>query len=1094
MASSAAALDHLVVIGASAGGLAAIEELLRQLPAACRVAYVVAQHLSPHHPSQLAELLKRATGLAVVEASDPTPLLPGQVIVVPPGRDAILTAEDLRLELPEPRFGPSPSIDRLLESLATHWGDRGVAVVLSGTGSDGACGLRSVGAAGGLTLVQSPGSARFGSMPQAAIALGHVDLVADPTALGVQLHGWFHAHGAASFSGESEPPPRLLAGVAAQLKQTTGVDFTQYKESTLRRQVQRRMALRGITGLEDYLTLLGSDAAEAEALQHSLLVTVTSFFRDPESFAALGRQLERLLARRPDGERLRVWVPACATGEEAYSLGMLISELLGHPDNLSQHLKIFATDLDEISLAIGRRGVYPLAAARAIPRPLFDRFALAGGDGFEISKELRSCLVFARHNVCEDPPFPHLDLISCRNALIYFTAPLQDRVIESFAFSLDAGGLLFLGSSESLGKSSGFSVLNPLHRLYERSQQLGGRQRMAVGRSIAAVPHPLRPTLAPGLARDGVPEQHVLLLEALIRTLVSPCLVVDDHHDLVEVIGDVSPYCKLPQGRLPTAAGAFLRQELQAEARALFLLVRADRAGASSGSLRLAGLSGSIRLQAAPLPVGDRLLTVLSFISEPPGGDGSDVGVAGADRTAVFSGEIERLERELLSSQDSLRRSMADLEQVNEELEASSEELQASSEELQSSNEELEASNEELQATNQELAELNQQLRRRSNQLERLNNELENIQSSLSQGMVIVDRHLCISRFSPLAVRVFGLVEGDIGLPLIGVPTTVPLPGLREALLAVVNGEGRRNLEASSEDIAYLVQIMPYRDREAVNLGAIITLTDVSELVALRRAAEASLSEFAALADALDQVVWKRDHRMERFLYISRRIQGLAGWSAPQICEDPQLLEAAIHADDRAAVDAARRHGRSGWRVSYRLATRSRGERRVEEIGTVLEDGHDDGFVGTLSDITDRDHRERDSRLLAAGFQSLCAADSRAVVVVDASLRVLFSNPAFAALLGWQEPTLPDPLLARIGVQPPLAEAGAPGWSLRDRLAQVIEAPATAGAESVQLVFEGRDRGCVVMELLPSLDQGSCLGAIALLRPEPCRPDPSASV
>jgi two-component system CheB/CheR fusion protein len=1093
MASSAAVLDHVVVIGASAGGLAAIEELLRQLPTASRAAYVVAQHLSPHHPSQLAELLKRATGLAVVEACDPMPLMPGQVIVIPPGHDAILSSEALRLEPPEPRFGPSPSIDRLLESLAAQWGERGVAVVLSGTGSDGACGLRSVAAAGGLTLVQSPDSARFGAMPQAAIALGRVDLVAEPAVLGAQLHGWFRAQGPAGRPVDAEAPPRLLAGVAAQLKQSTGVDFSQYKESTLRRQVQRRMALRAIPGLEDYIALLSSDSAEAEALQQSLLVTVTSFFRDPESFAALGRQLERLLARRPDGERLRVWVPACATGEEAYSLGMLISELLGHPDNLSQHLKIFATDLDEQSLAIGRRGLYPLSAARGVPQPLFERFAITTGDGFAISKDLRSCLVFARHNICEDPPFPHLDLISCRNALIYFTAPLQARVIDCFGFSLDPGGLLFLGSSESLGKTSGFSVLNPLHRLYERSQQLGGRQRMMLGRPIPAAPHPQRPAHAPGLARDGVPEQHVRLLEALIRTLASPCLVVDDHHDLVEVIGDVSPFCKLPQGRLPAAAGAFLREELQAEARALFLLVRADRSAASSGPLRLAGLEATIRLQAAPLPVGDRLLTVLSFISEAPDAEGTAAGPAGADRDAAFSSVIERLERELLSSQDSLRRSMADLEQVNEELEASSEELQASSEELQSSNEELEASNEELQATNQELAELNQQLRRRSDELERLNNELENIQNSLSQGMVIVDRQLRISRFSPLAVRVFGLVEGDIGQPLIGVPTTVPLPGLREALLAVVDGEGRRNLEASSEDVAYLAQIMPYRDRDAANLGAIITLTDVSELVALRRAAEASLSEFTALADALDQVVWKRDHRMERFLYISRRIQGLAGWTPPQVCDDPLLIEGAIHADDRAAVDAARRHGISGWRVSYRLATRSRGERRVEEIGTVLEDGHDNGFVGTLSDITDQDRVEHDHRLLAAGFQSLCAADGRAVVVVDATLRVLFSNPAFAALLGWQESSLPDPLLARVSLQPTAGAAAAPGGSLRDRLEQVLHSSQPEAVASARLALDGRDLGRVVLELIPSIDRGTTLGAIALLRPEPSEADRSAN-
>ena len=1072
---NAAGLDHVVAIGASAGGLEAIEDLLAQLPLNSGAAYVVAQHLSPQHHSQLVDLLKRSTRLVVVGSSDPMPLQAGQVVVVPPGCDAAFAGGELRLMDPEPRFGPSPSIDRLFVSLASEWGEKGIAIVLSGTGSDGAYGLRAVGAAGGLTLVQSPQSARFRAMPQAAIAMARVDLVADPGTLGSQLKSWLTTTKEETLQREEEALPLLMNGAAAQLKQITGVDFSQYKESTLHRQIRRRMAIRGVKSVDEYIPLLTSETAEAEALQHSILVKVTSFFRDPESFAALSRQLEIMIAGQPSNTRLRVWVPACASGEEAYSIGMTISEILNHPPNLNLHLKIFATDLDEHSLAAGRRGVFPISAAKTIPGDLLDRFTITGENEFEIRKELRSCLVFARHNVTEDPPFPDIDLVSCRNALIYFTAPLQERVIDFFGFSLNQGGLLFLGSSESLGRTSGFSVVNPVHRIYERTRQSRGRIRMGMAKPIQAAPLHQRSHHTHALARDIVPEQHVRLLEELIRTLAHPCLVVDDNHDLVEVVGDVSPYCKLPEGRLLTAAGAFLREELQPEARALFLIVRADRSAASSGSLQVPGLEHPLRLEAAPLQVADRSLTVLSFVEEGPAASVPPSGLGNSDRDAAFAREIERLEHELLSSQDSLRRSMADLEQVNEELEASSEELQASSEELQSSNEELEAYNEELQATNEELAELNQELRKHSEDLQQLNTELRNIQSSLSQGMVIVDRHLQVTRFSPLAVRVFGLVESDVGQPLIGVPTTVPLVGLREALQAVIQGEGRRTIEATNEDVSYFAQIMPYLDHDGSNLGAIITLTDVSELVSLRHAAEASLSEFERLADALEQVVWKRDHTLTRMLYISRRIEGLGGWTVDEILDQPELLDGAIHADDRRSVERARRRGSAGWRVTYRLATPSQGERRVEEVAMPLEEGHDYGFVGTLTDITaqtrrDQAHTDQASQLLALGLKTLVEADGAAVVVVDAALRVLFVNAAFGERLGL--PALPsaETLLTRLSLhakQPAAAASPAASESLQQLALRVLQHRQPLHLPAAVLWIDDKEAAAVHLQILP---------------------------
>lgn len=944
--------DHVVAIGASAGGLEALQALASQLQPGGNVAYLVAQHLSPDHPSQLVELLARSTQLKVVGAHDGCPILPDQLLVIPPNSDATVDRSKLRLTDPEPRFGPSPSIDLLFESLATHWGEQAAAVVLSGMGSDGARGLRAVGAVGGLALVQSPESARFDGMPRAAIALGGSDLVADAATLGIRLSHWFDHKGVWNSKVACPIEPFLLTSAVAQLKLCTGIDFSKYKESTLRRQIQRRMAIFDVPTMEDYLPLLSSDPSEAKALAQNLLVTVTTFFRDPLAFDALETSLKAFFTRRAPDDQLRVWVPGCATGEEAYSIGMTISKVMDHPVNLSQQLKIFATDLDEQSLAFGRRGIYPISQAKAISNDLLNRFTTQGEGTLEINKDLRSCIVFARHNVANDPPFPNIDLISCRNTLIYFTPPLQQQVLDLFGFSLLPGGLLFLGSSESIGRASCFKALNGTHRIYERTPD--GRSRnhgalaMPVHRDLAS----LRPPKAFAMVREPVSEQHVNLLQALLRAFVHPSLVLDENHDLVEIIGDVSPYCRIPEGRMTAAAGAYLRDELQTEARALFLLVRADGKVASSPSIQLKGMDTPLRLEAAPFQVGDRKLTIISFINSEANQGSCISDLGSGDQDPRFAGEIERLERELLSSQDTLRRSMADLEQVNEELEGYSEELQASSEELQASNEELQASFEELQASNEELGTLNQQFRVRSEELERLNIDLENIQNSLSQGMVIVDENLRINRFSPLAARLFGLVESDVGQSLLGIPTTMPLPSLREDLLAVIRGDVLRTIEASSGEISYLVQVMPYLNLEGRCLGAIITHTDVSEQVALRRAAEASLREFTSLAEGLEQAVWKRDHTMEQILYISHQIEKLTGWSPADHLQNSDLFDGAILNADRAVVAAARHAGGSGWSVTYRLIRRDGQERTLKEVGRIVEENDDQYFVGTLSDVT----------------------------------------------------------------------------------------------------------------------------------------------
>jgi len=509
--------------------------------------------------------------------------------------------------------------------------------------------------------------------------------------------------------------------------------------------------------------------------------------------------------------------------------------------------------------------------------------------------------------------------------------------------------------------------------------------------------------------RDSVPEQHMILLEALSRSFCGDCLVLDDSHNLVQVIGDVTPYCVMPEGWISANASLFLRAELRDEARALLLLVRADEVPVLSPSIRLPGEEGSLRLEVRPLRVGARQFCVITFLrvadTNPDTGTDIDAPVlprAGSGARLVdssFASQILRLEEQLLASQDSLRRSMVELEEANEELEASSEELQASSEELQSSNEELEASNEELQATNEELGTLNQQLRSRSDELQLLNNDLVNIQSSLSQGMVIVDLKMCITRFTPLAVRVFALVESDIGQPLLSVPTTLKLNGLRQAIVEVLAGVPRRNIEASSEEVAYLLQVMPYLDRDKRPMGAIITLTDLGELVALRRTAEAALADFTRLTDSLEQAVWKRNGNFDRLLYVSAPIQMLTGWTPAELRSQPSLLEDAIDSADRPRVAASRNKNGTGWSVSYRLSTRDGRRIQVVETASVIKDEHEHCVVGTLTDVTETTAIAEQAGNLSTIFASVFDSQCFDVVVLDDSLKVVMANQRLCARL-----------------------------------------------------------------------------------------------
>ena len=993
---------HVVGIGSSAGGLEALQELLGSLTPGSGTAYVVAQHLSPQHRSLIVDLLSRSTSLRVVTAENGALLEPDVIYVGPPHSDVTVIGDRLRVVEPAVRFGPSPSVDLLFESLAEARGDTSVGVVLSGTGSDGAHGLRTIRAAGGLTLVQTPESARFDGMPRAAIALGGADVVGDAITLGQRLSALTNTEGDWTGANLPEMDTSTLPSVLEQLTTVVGVDFSRYKQSTVQRQIRRRMAILQVHAVEDYLPILAADPDEVRALARNVLVTVTSFFRDPHAFAALREHLMMYLAEKGPKSAIRMWVPGCATGEEVYTIAMIVADVLGHPDNLDRRLKIFGTDLDETSLSTARRAVFPLTAADSIPNDLRERYTTPDIDGIRVSESLRDCVVFARHNVAEDPPFPRMDVISCRNTLIYFTAPLQERVLSLFRFALRPGAFLLLGSSESLGnRAGGFAVVDADQRLFIRTSiepTTGVRPALpALDRGQQAFTTTPRITVL----RDSVPEQHTALLEALIRTLGNPFLVLDENHDLVEVIGDVSPYCRLPQGQVTSAVGSFLIPALQAEARALFLLCRADQA-AVVGRVVEVDSESRVQMEARPLVVGGRELTTLTFnpVSESDQHDSVRIG-----RDEAFDRELERLEGELFSSQDSLRRSLTDLEAANEELEASAEELQAASEELQSSNEELEASNEELQATNEQLGTLNQQSRQRGDELQILNTDLENIQASLSQGMVIVDHELRITRFTPLAVRVFGLLDTDLGKPLTDVPTTVFVPDLETALSEVVSGEGRRSLEAVGDaGTSYLIQVLPYVDRQGLRRsGAIVTLTDMSESVNLRHEAQRAVADFVQLSDALDVAVWKCDRAMTQVIFASHRLHAITGWSPADVMSDITVLDRAVDSADWESVVNTRAAAAHGWSQTYRFHTRDGRLAWIRETARIVTDETGTFVVGTLGDVTAEREASDKASDLSQTFQAVFNTRAFGVLILSEDFRVILANDTFCDLLGYEQ-------------------------------------------------------------------------------------------
>ena len=828
----------IVAIGASAGGLEALTAFVSSLPTDLNVPFVVLQHLSPNYRSMMVQLLARATDLEVREIEDNSVPLPNHIYITPPNRNLILDNERFKLVEPGIEVLPKPSVNTFFHSLAETRGEDAIAIVLSGTGSDGAAGARAIKAGGGLVFSQDPLSAKYSGMPQSTIDTGCADWVLSPSEIAREVSMIVKSQGAVVLHTEQPAAsPTTLKSLLYKVQRHTQVDFSGYKEATVWRRILRRMAANRVNDIDEYLNLAEKNPEEYNQLCKEILISVTAFFRDPAAFETLKATLEERLAHKPPGEEIRIWVPGCATGEEAYSIAILLFEILGDRRHGTK-IQIFATDLDLPAMANARRGLYSESSLSVLSPALISRYFHPQGDAYEVIKPLREAVVFARQNVLQDPPFLRLDLISCRNLLIYFQNQLQEKVLDPFHYALAQSGLLFLGKSESIYKrESLFDAVERDQKLFRRKDLTTGNPSfVAIGLETSSI------SRAP-LRRQRTVEER--FAEAAFGAYVPPSVMVNSQLDVLHVFGDVSRYLKIPAGRLDFNLLNLIGRPWRTEVQTLVHQMQHKRASVSGRIHAGEHEDLPIRLVIHPVP-GEygELAAIVSF--EPV----SETKVSEAANAIRPSGlPSQEIEEELVATREHLQTVIEELETANEETQALNEELQAANEELQASNEELQASNEELQSTNEELTTVNEELQVKTAELAETNTDLESIQNSLDSAILVVSDQFRVLRFNETASRLLDLNYGRIGHSVRDVFAGHPL-NLVVGMIEEVIRE-RRPVEQTVEYNGrhFVLRGVPRQTRPGESHGCVMSLTDESALINAQRLTRESQQRLAAFMD-----------------------------------------------------------------------------------------------------------------------------------------------------------------------------------------------------------------------------------------------------
>ena len=834
----------VVALGASAGGLEAFKKFFHAMPAKSGMCFVLIQHLDPTHESMMVDLLADHTLMKVLQATDGVPLARNYVYLIPPGAYLAIEGGILRLSKPAQGQGVRMPFDFFLRTLANDCGERAICVILSGTATDGSLGLKAVKEKGGLVIVQDPEEAAFDGMPRSAIMTGSVDFVLAvakiPAAL-LRYGDQAYIKAASPILPAPDTLQDVFANIIELLATTTSHDFSLYKPGTLQRRIERRMALAGIASTTHYLEVLREDSAEREQLVKDLLINVTHFFRDSTAFELLEATIiPELVRQQPLDRPLRVWVPGCSTGEEAYSIAMLFLEQIAAAKR-NIKLQVFASDVDTECVAFARNGIYPESIEADVTPARIVRFFTKSDHSFQVVRELRESVVVTVQSLLADAPFSRLDLVSCRNLLIYLSPEAQRKALSLFHFALRDGGVLFLGSSETVGSlSDRFAAIDKKYRIYRHiGQSRPGEVEFPTGhRGTGHSPTKgmARPT---ALRRPGYAE---LAQRALLATYAPVSVLINDKHEGLYYFGPADRYLKVASGEVTMDVLTMVREGLRTKLRSAIQRANDERVTVSIAGVHMKrdGGSANVGITVRPLESDGEPLLLISFVDE----QAPVVGTAKPSETVADASRATQLEHELESTREELHSAIRDLESSNEDQKAINEEAMSLNEEFQSTNEELETSKEELQSLNEELTALNSQLHETVEQQRATSNDLQNILNSTDVATLFLDGELNIRFFTPATKSLFSVINSDIGRPLADLTRRFNddnlMPDAQEVLTS--HTAVRREIRAANSGW-FIRSMLPYLSTDKSVEGVVITFSNITEIKVAERALEAAKSE-----------------------------------------------------------------------------------------------------------------------------------------------------------------------------------------------------------------------------------------------------------
>jgi two-component system CheB/CheR fusion protein len=814
---------YIVGIGASAGGLEALDSFFGNMPANSGMAFIVVTHLDPNHVSIMPELIQKSTKMKIFQAEDGMVVEPNHVYVAPANWDIALLHGIIRLIEPPEAHGFRLPIDYFFKSLAVDSGERAICIILSGMASDGTAGLKAVKNVLGMVMVQDPISAKFDGMPGSAIKTGLADYVLPPNDMPDQLINYTSQKIKSVLSNKAIPDS--FHKIFVLLRTYTGHDFSLYKQNTIFRRVERRMSIAQLDNIQDYIRLLQENPAEIKTLFTELLIGVTSFFRDPESFEKLKKPLLELIKSKPDNAQIRMWVPGCSTGEEAYSVAIILRECMDEARR-NFNVQIFATDIDSNAIEKARLGLFS-GIGPDVSKIRLSRFFTSEGNHYFIKKEIREMLVFAEQSVIKDPPFTKLDLIACRNLLIYFNSELQKKIIPIFHYSLLPRGILFLGSSESIGGFVDlFSLIDSKWKIFKRRDAIYSARpiiEFPVSRTTGKINLPF--------TKKNEIQNITQIAEKVILQNYSPnCVIITANGDIVYIHGRTGKFLELTHGEAKMNIFEMAREGLQQELQALVRKVLSGKKPVTAQGIKVKsnGRYHVINLTAKPIlepaEMTGSILLVFEGLKKLP-----------ASKRIYHDMKpgknIRDLERELKSTKDNLRSTIEELETSNEELKSINEEMQSTNEEMQSTNEELETSKEELQSLNEELITVNTELQNKNDELSVVNNDMKNLLESIDIPTIFLDNNLFIKRFTFHAAKVVNLISSDIGRPISHIATNFKYDKFIEDTKEVLRTLVYKEIEMQTNDARwYHMRILPYRTTSNVIDGVVITFSDINKL------------------------------------------------------------------------------------------------------------------------------------------------------------------------------------------------------------------------------------------------------------------------